>query len=252
MPLDGVLDTHPKIAAAVLLFADPDPNTCVRDPQRSQELNVASAQRAIDALAARSIPILFTSTEFLYDGRKGKYTEEDPPSPILTYGRQKLLIETHLKKLPSPTVIVRLAKVYGSEPGDDTIFTGWLEQIVKGDRHIRCASDQYFSPIHVDDVARALLLLIDQHRSGTFQLGGPERHSRSALLHMLVKELRARGAPAISVEECSIHSFALPEPRPLDVSLDSSRTYSATGFTPAPPRVWCRRIVDGYASRFSW
>ena len=87
------LDTHRQ---AILLLGDTEPNSCALNPQRSKSINVDGITRVIDDLVEIGTRIIFVSTEFVFDGKQGQYTESDPASPILLYGTQKLIIERYL------------------------------------------------------------------------------------------------------------------------------------------------------------
>ncbi len=234
-----------RFDSALLLLGDTEPNSCVRDPARSQAVNVDGIKAVIDDLAAAGVRPVFVSSEFLFDGRGGPYSESDPPNPILLYGRQKLEIERHLEAVLEDYAILRLAKVYGETPGDGTLFTNWLAPVAEGG-HLKCASDQFFSPIFVDDVVDALLLAADRRIRGTFHLGGPQRLSRMACLQALIDAASALRPVDLAIEPCGINDFDFPEDRPLDVSLRIDKLAGAVDFRPLDVAAFCRRLAAAH------
>jgi len=228
---------------AVVLLGETHPDRCVADPAWSRALNVDAVCRIIDRLVAWRIVPVFTSTEFVFDGTKGRYREDDAAKPILLYGTQKLEVERHLKGCGHRHLIVRLAKVYGDDPNDSTLFSDWLPSIERGET-IRCAADQAFSPVHVDDVAEAITRGIDRDLTGLYHLSGNRRYHRVDLLELLLKAYRAVHGPAgASLEPCSIHDFSLPEPRPVDVSLVADKLAAATDMSFRDPWSTCVRLA---------
>jgi dTDP-4-dehydrorhamnose reductase len=228
MDLSDVIQEPEKFSHAVVLIAIPGPDPCAADPAKSHALNVESIKRIIDYLNRWKIKPLFTSTESVFDGAKGNYEESDPPNPILTYGWQKVEIEDYLQRNCETSTIVRLAKVFGSERGDGTLFTSWLDAIERSET-ILCARDQIFSPIHVQDVVKGIIRLIELDCDGIYHLSNPKAYSRLQLLNILLDRVAERSPLGVKVVPCSIHDFDLLEKRPLNVSMNPGKLIKSTG-----------------------
>ena len=231
-----------RFDSALLMLGDTEPNSCVRNPARSEAVNVDGIKAVIDELAAAGVRPIFISSEFVFDGRHGNYAESDLPNPILLYGRQKLVVERHLKTTVEDYAILRLSKVYGETPDDGTLFTNWLAPVAEGGR-IKCASDQFFSPIFVDDVVGALLSAVERRIRGTFHLGGPQGLSRIACLQALIDAVGALRPVDLAIEPCGINEFNFPEDRPLDVSMCIDKFTAASDFCPLAVATFCRRLA---------
>jgi dTDP-4-dehydrorhamnose reductase len=229
---------------AVLLLGDTKPDSCVADPERSEEVNVRGMVRLVDRLAGLGVKPIFTSSEFVFEGEKGDYLETDPAEPVLLYGAQKLAVERHLRERCPDHAILRLAKVYGQTPGDGTFFTGWAEALRQGTTAMRCAADQRFSPVLVDDVVEGVVRAARRDLQGTYHLGGPEGRSRIELLEMLLAACARRTSRRMEVEPCSIHDFDLPEKRPLDVSMRVDAIVDALDLELHGPAQMCEVIAE--------
>ena len=252
MRLAEALGDLARFDSALLLLGDTQPDSCVRDPRRSHAVNVEGIERAIDDLLAAGVRVIFISSEFVFDGRQGQYSESDSPNPILLYGEQKLAIERYLESVTDDYAVLRLAKVYGGAAGDGTLFTNWLQAIERGGR-LKCASDQYFSPIHVDDVVQAMLLAAASRIRGVFHLAGPDGLSRMECLQALLAEVRKLKMVELETEPCGINDFEFPEKRPLDVSMRIDKLTSATDFSPRRVTDFCRQLVVAeFASAGAW
>jgi dTDP-4-dehydrorhamnose reductase len=251
MDFSDLLEKAKTISHAVLLLGDTQPDTCAADIPKSYATNVESIKKIIDILHARSIPCIFTSSEFVFDGEKGNYTEESPANPILVYGRQKLEVERYLEEKQGEHTVLRLAKVYGDTPGDRTLFTGWVDAIMAGTTRMRCAADQAMAPVWVEDVVSGILAVISHKKSGLFHMAGPVSGTRLDFLKLLLKTFSEYKPTSVEIETCSIHDFPLPEKRPVDVSMRPDKLIRETGISLHGPDILCRRIVERYLKRES-
>ena len=243
-----LLDAHPGIRSAVILYGETHPDRCFADPAGSESLNVDSIRRAIDILRARGVFIVFLSSQFVFDGEAGNYVETDPANPVLLYGAQKIRVERHLEESCERYAILRLSKSYADAPGDGTMFCAWADEILGGARRIRCAADQIFSPILGRDIVDAILAVIEGECRGLYHLCAPGAYRRIEMLEILIAELSRHFPVAVDIEPCSIRDFALPEPRPLDVSMQPARLIAATGLHFVSIEEACRGIAGRYAA----
>ena len=244
MDIEEVVDLN-EVNSAVILLGDTNPETCIEDVEKSENLNVRSIKRIINALSTYNIKVIFASSEFVYDGGTGNYIESDKTKPILLYGKQKLEIEHYIRKNISTHTILRFAKIYGSELDDKTLFTSWLK-LVELESNIVCADDQYFSPVHIDNVVDTILFAISNEMRGIFNLAGPVRKSRMELLLILIREINKIKDCNTNVLPCSIDDFNLNEKRPKDVSMNPSKLVSATGVKLVYPDEVCAEIANKF------
>ena len=249
MNASDLLDGHPSVKGAVLLLGETDPNRCIADKARSEALNVRGLIRIIDALVERDCYVVFVSSQFIFDGTKGFYSEQDPPTPILLYGEQKARVEDYLRHQTANHCILRLSKAVGDQPDDGTLFCDWLTQILNGISSIRCPTDQIQSPIYIPDLVEALLRILDRQCCGTYNLCGNGAWSRMRLLQLLIDSLRATRDIDIDLVPCGINDFDLPEKRPLDVSMKPDKLVAATGVYLTPMPEVCRRTVENHLRR---
>ena len=242
MNLSELIDQPNLISCAIILLGDTNPESCVLDIKRSNAINIESIKRIVDYLKKRQIKPIFISSEFVFDGKKGNYREEDAVNPILVYGKQKVEIEKYLQDTCQDYIIIRLAKVFGSEEADKTIFTSWLESIGKVDS-IRCANDQIFSPIYIEDVIESIIRLIENDGNGVFHVSGPKPFVRIELLQMLLGFVRKYSKLNLKIIPCSINDFNLKERRPLNVSMIPDKLVKFTEIKLKDAESVCRGIV---------
>ena len=231
---------------AILLLGETNPDACAADPEACHHLNVEATVRIIDQLLDANITPIFCSTEVVFNGQKGNYIESDTPDPLLRYGQYKLEIERYLQKRGTDkSLVVRLARVFGSHPNDGTLFTGLLGQVQKN-HPFACASDQIFSPIHMTEVAQLLEIAMVRELRGLFHLAGPQPISRREALEMVIQNYHHVTGYRMTTEITyrSLRDFPAREPRPLNVSMMPDKLLDATGFSLRSPASWCRQIVS--------
>lgn len=213
---------------AFLLYGMSNIDECARNPELAHEINVGSLKRVIDDLVAAGVVPVFASSDAVFDGSRGMWTEEDAVNPVLTYGRHKARGEQYLNQKSCPWLIVRLAKVVSTAPGSVDMLGDWMTQLETG-TPIRCAYDQVFSPVDVDDVVRALIRLSEGSFSGIYHVCGPEPVTRLELLKMLVDEVHKYRDVSAQIVPCSIRDFDFAEPRPLNTSMSPRKLYAGLG-----------------------
>ncbi|MBO6518906.1 MAG: sugar nucleotide-binding protein [Rhodospirillales bacterium] len=227
IPVDGDTVSH-----IVLLSAVSSPNGCFADPSRCRACNVDRAVDLARQANDKGITFVFASTESIFDGEDGPYDENSTPRPVMLYGETKLEAERQILEINSGNLILRIASVYGTVPGDGTLCMGMLDQIARGDR-ILCATDQAFSPIHVEDTATTIHKLIERDAHGIYNVAGPETLTRLEILNTLIALYEQYRQPFRgSIETCTVSDLPTPEVRPRNTGLSMRKTAAMTGFMP--------------------
>jgi dTDP-4-dehydrorhamnose reductase len=217
--LRALADAAPDaiIHAAAISSAD----AARRDPARSQAVNVGATQLLSNWAAEHDRRLVFTSTDLVFDGQKSWYSETDPAHPILIYGRTKLAAEEFVLAAPRG-LVARLSLLYGaSRCGREGFFDRAVAALRAGSSQA-FFTDEHRTPLDYTTAANLLVRLTESETRGTIHLGGPERLSRF--------ELMSRAAAALEFDPGLVRpsrrtDVPLPEPRPADVSLDSSRLH---------------------------
>ena len=215
-------------AVAILLFGVTSIDACALDPSGTAQINVSGTLRVIDELRELGITPVYVSSDAVFDGNKSWNREDDPARPLLIYGRQKVEVERHLAALPPPWLVLRLPKLVAEDCDSRCMLTGWMRAL-EMDREILCATDQYFTPAAVADVAGAIGVLIAKGAQGLFHLGGVQRLSRRDLLSLVVEEYGRHRPLRPRIVDCLLKDLKFAEARPRDTSLCSDRATSILG-----------------------
>ncbi len=215
--------THVLIPAAIPNIAE-----CERNPDKTSLCNVTKTVQLAQYCWARGIKTVLFSTDYVFDGISGNYSEADLPNPLNEYGRQKAELEKQaLACPPEMSLILRLTKVYNVEkPG-----VGLLEEMklkLRQGETIRAAKDQIFSPVYLEDVIQGIYTLMLRQAHGVYHLGGPESWSRYDLACSIAKSIQA---PLSLVEPISLSNLGEKFKRPLKTDLCCDKFHQATGLT---------------------
>ena len=167
-----------KYKSVIILSAISNPSACQDNPKYSNDINVDATIDLIKFISKFNLKIIFFSSEFIYDGFKGNYNEKDLPNPINLYGRQKLKVENFILKKIKKFSILRIAKTYTNNFNDNSFFSFIYSEIIKQKKdNISIIDDEYFSPLHINDLMEALFYSIE-NKVKILNVGGPERKSR--------------------------------------------------------------------------
>ena len=210
---------------------------CQSDPALAEKLNVSVTRHLCDL--GENIPLLFFSTDLVFNGRKGKYAEGDPVNPLSVYAETKARAEREVLRNPLHSV-VRLSLNAGVSPTGDKSFTEEMRRAWERGEALRLFADEFRCPLPAAVTARAVWELVEANRPGLYHLTGRERLSRWEIGQLIAKrwpQLRAKMEPA------SIRDFAGP-PRPADTSLNCSKVQSLLSFALPGLTQWLRENPD--------
>ncbi len=203
-----------------------DANYCQQQKEQSYEVNVQATVNLAGIASDYQIPFVFTSTDLVFDGLKGNYTEEDATNPVSTYGEQKATAENKVLEIYPKATVLRLPLMFGypqASPGN------YLQKFIAGIRNGQGAklfTDEYRSMCGAMSVSKGILQFMNQ--PGIIHVAGSERLSR---YQFGVKAAEAFGLDKSLLEPCSQKDVTLAAPRPPDVSLNISKAL-ALGYNP--------------------
>jgi len=162
---------------------------------------------------------IFVSSDMVYDGSQGNYSENDTVNPINYYGLTKIWAEQEIKNSCGNYVIGRAALIYGKPITNMNSFSEQIHRMTSMNQQVRLFTDQYRTPVLVDNLAESLLELGEHSFVGTINLGGSQRINRYQFGMEMAKIYQFSSELLIPT---SMFSFETKARRPQDVSLDIS------------------------------
>ena len=133
-----------------------------------------------------NLKIIYFSSESIFDGLNGNYSERSKPKPILDYGLQKYKIENFIKNNFKDYLILRISKVYNTNLRQPSLITNWYNQL-KRNENIILANDNFLTPIHINDILKFIVKLIILNSKGIFNISSDDNKSRSELFDIFYK-----------------------------------------------------------------
>lgn len=173
------------------------------------------AANAAIATSSAGAHLVFVSSDAVFSGADSPYSERALPDPLTPYGAAKAAAETAVRAIAPASTIARTSLIISSNGA--SVHERLAHSAARGDGHL--FTDDVRCPVHVTDLAGALLELAHTRRNGMHHLAGPEAMSRYDLGRLIA--LRDGLDPTrIRATQRAL----LPMPRPLDVRLDSQAT----------------------------
>ncbi|MEM9909077.1 MAG: NAD(P)-dependent oxidoreductase [Cyanobacteria bacterium P01_D01_bin.44] len=224
----GALFDQLQPDAVIHTAAQSRPNHCQQHPTESYQINVAASETLAQFCAEGSIPMVFTSTDLVFDGQHAPYTETDRPRPVNIYGAHKVEAEQRILMAHPAAVICRMPLMFGAAtPTAQSFLQGFVSTLQAG-KPLSLFTDEFRTPAAATDAAAGLLLAVTHPGSGLWHLGGPERLSRYEFGQRMVK---AWGLDSTLLKACRQADVSMAAPRPADVSLSSAKAFQM-GYRP--------------------
>ena len=190
---------------------------CEVHKQKAVQMNVEGTRNLVSSANQIEAKFVYLSTDYVFDGEKGWYNENDLTSPVNIYGETKLAGEKIVERECSDFLIARTSVIYGS-PKEN--FVTWMLSQFSQRKQISIVNDQYVTPTYNYDLAKQLNALIKKDAQGIFHTAGGERISR---YEFALKVANVFGFDADLIKPVSMNALNWIARRPRDSSLDTSK-----------------------------
>ena len=158
---------------------------CEREPERARQVHVDGTRNLARACENAGSGLISISTNYVFDGARGPYGEEDEPNPLNVYGRTKLEGESCVLEAQCSSIVVRTAVLYGYRPGCRPNFLTWAAGALARGEKIRVVTDEWANPTCVDDLAIFLLALCRGDFRGLIHFGGQDFFTRYEMVQQI-------------------------------------------------------------------
>ncbi len=179
--------SNSRAETVVLTAAVSSVDYCEQHKEETFNVNVQGTKNVVAACKKNLSKLVFLSTDYVFDGKKGNYSENDKPNPLQYYGATKLLGEQDVLELDG-ALVLRVSSLYGYNTAKDRpcfpIFV--INQLMQG-KEVN-ASSQITCPTLIDDAASALLQLVQKNEKGIFHVVSADALSRIAVAKAVAKE----------------------------------------------------------------
>lgn len=201
---------------------------CEEHPALSHHINVYTTVAVAEASQKAGVPMIFTSTDLVFNGNSGPYTEDDFSYPLSQYGLQKQMAEESLLSDFDHVFVARLPLMFGETPNyTSNFYTQTIQNLQEGEP-VRAFIDEYRTMISASVASTWLQKLIEYaldsnpiegEKERLLHMGGSESCSRYEFALKMVKEFGLNKELLVPTMQKELE---LVPARPPDVSLDST------------------------------
>jgi dTDP-4-dehydrorhamnose reductase len=193
---------------------------CEEDPELAWRVNVESTGHIVEICRDLNSKLVFISSDYVFDGEKGNYTEVDTPNPINLLGRTKVEGERLVSRLPNH-LIIRTAVVLDAAPSSKSFFRQVVECVGSGET-MTVPNDQVENPTLASNLADAITDLILQEEKGLLHVAGTTPIDRYNLTMRMCNMLGLEGDLIRGVPSDSLTQKA-KRPKNLALNVDKAQ-----------------------------
>lgn len=213
-----------------------------QDPIGCWAINVTATRFILHVAQSIGAGVLFVSTDFVFDGLAGPYTETDLPTPVNYYGSSKWTAERAVQAYPGWWAIVRTVLVYGQVgDGSRTHLLTWVKKSLESKQTIRVVQDQWRTPTYVGDLVDGIARVIDQRKAGLWHVSGADTLTP---YDMALATANYLDLPAELIHPVTADTFQQPGKRPPRTGFIIDKARRELGYAP-------RSFEDGLNRMFS-
>lgn len=211
----------PEIVINAGAYTDVD--GCEKNKDKAWGVNVEGVRNLSLLCKESKAKLVQLSTDYIFDGKAGPYSEDDIPNPQGYYGLTKLESEKVILESKVDFLIVRTNVLYGKSLGETHNFVLWLIQKLKDKEEVKIVTDQHSNPTLADNLAEAIKEAVEKNISGVLNLaGGDKIISRYEFALKIAEKFKLDQSLIKKVLTAELN---LPAPRPLKggLKIDKAR-----------------------------
>jgi dTDP-4-dehydrorhamnose reductase len=227
--VNTVFDTYqPHVVIHTAAMTNVD--TCETDQTGCELLNVTAVAYLIEACQKHNTFLCHLSTDFIFDGADGPYTEEAIPNPISVYGASKLRAEKLLEASSIRWAIARTVLVFGivSDMSRTNIIL-WVKKSLEEGKQINVVTDQFRTPTLAEDLAMGCWLIAQKEAQGIFNISGSDFLTP---YEMAIKTANFYGLPVDLIQKADSSTFSQPAKRPPRTGFILDKARRELGYQP--------------------
>jgi len=162
---------HYIIHAAAMTNVD----ACETEKELCKKINVDAVQTIASLCDELNIHLIHVSTDFIFNGEEGPYSETAKPAPLSYYGWSKLEAENIVLQMKAPAAILRTVLVYGIVDNmSRSNIVLWVKNSLEQGKDINVVNDQFRTPTFAEDLAEGCLLAVYKNATGIYNISGNE------------------------------------------------------------------------------
>ena len=209
--LEGLFQvSRPEVV--VHLAAMADVGACERQPEAATAVNVAATAAIARLCRQWDSRLVFVSTEYVFDGRRGFYREDEAPAPKTHYGLTKWQGEQEAAQLGHRSSIVRTSIVYGWPAPGSRNFLPWLVDRLRSGNAWQASTQVMRTPVYVEHLVDGIVRLLESSYSGIHHVAGRDWVSMYQFGHAVAEAFDLDASLVVPSDEGEASSSAMSVP----------------------------------------
>jgi dTDP-4-dehydrorhamnose reductase len=237
---DTVASFTPDVVIHLATMTDVD--GCEMYRQEAWNANVTGTENIVQALRGSEAKIVFISTDYVFDGTSGPYSEEESPTPLNYYGKTKLAAENAIRGGAQPWVILRTNVLYGNSLRSSASFVKWVVDSLAMGEQIKVVDDQRNNPTWTAGLAEAIKLSIVMDIQEVLNYGGAEFMSRFEFARRIAGVFGLNEKMILPIKTADLNQ---PAPRPLNSGLSTVKIEELLGLRTYGVDYCLRKVREG-------
>jgi len=209
-----------KPYAVIHTASETNVDKCETEKEHAWKTNVEGTRNIAEACQKVGAKLVYISTDYVFDGEKGLYNEEDKPNPVNYYGLTKLEGEKQVIEHCKNHAILRTSVLYGWHPWKQN-FATWIINKLKQQQEITVVEDHYNTPTLADNLAEMAVEVAEKDLRGLYHTSGSERISRYEFAKQIAKTYNLNADLIKPVKMRQLTAWIAKRPR--DSSLNTSK-----------------------------
>ncbi|MFT4303213.1 MAG: dTDP-4-dehydrorhamnose reductase [Candidatus Woesearchaeota archaeon] len=182
------------------------------------KINVLGTKNLADKSKQLKIPLITISTDYVFNGEKQEYTEDEQTNPINYYGLSKKKAEDYIKQNLKKYYIIRTSWLFGKNGKN---FVKTIKNLTTKNQEIKVVNDQHGCPTYTIDLANAIIKLINDNKNyGIYHL----TNSNPCTWYEFAKEIIKLTNSNCKVIPCTSDEFQRKTKRPKYSILRNNKT----------------------------
>jgi dTDP-4-dehydrorhamnose reductase len=198
---------------------------CEDHAEQAHQLNVRVSSFLAELAREINAGFVYVSTDSVFDGEKGNYSEVDRPGPLNVYARTKFAAEQDVVRIHQNSLVVRV-NIYGWNAQDKRSLAEWIVTQLSAGKELPGFTDIYFAPILVNHLAEILLTMLDRRMSGLYHVTGSEAISKYEFARRVAVAFGFKPERVVAVRA---QEAKLRAPRPRNTSLNTEKVCNELG-----------------------
>lgn len=215
--IERFISIAPKFDTVIHCAAEADLSVCEKNPEYAFSVNENAIYQLARWSAEQDSRFIYLSTDIVFHGDKGDYTESDIPDPINIYGKSKFAGENVVLETHSNAVVARIALCLGKGLGGTKSFIDFMIDKIRKNEQIPLFYDEIRTPVSAIYVAKAIWELVENRFKGIIHLTGNEKLNRYEFGKEFVKYFPQYNPQKLIKTSLTKAGY----PRPVDVSMKS-------------------------------